>query len=249
MPQRPTYALLLAAHTPGRRRDRPVVTLKLHPLITENHALRWDAARWLWDARASDADEAVRWGVTDLRVNELGLEGREQRIAQLEARCGAGRAAWQDRVALCILLQDAGRIDDALALCGVALAPEFITMLQGRVSCLDGGILAVQWAQFLQKQLRGAAPWRFADIIAAEVAKGRAWAAAKRGRRFRAPRLRLIALPHQTQQSKAALMLVAAGPDYATPRLEIEATASNARLAEWRWRRPMDLDLARFGLQ
>jgi hypothetical protein len=248
-PQRPTYQLWLAAHTPTRRRDPQVVTLKLRPLIGENHPLRWDSARWLWNSRAQGIGEAERWGVTGLPVAALGLEGRQQRIATLEMHCGPAQGDLRDRVWLCMLLQDEGRIEAALALCGVELAPALSEILRGHRLHLDYGKTAERWARFLQEELRSAAPWRFAATIEAEADRLRAWARARRGRKVRAPRLRLFPLPNQTQQSKTLVMLVGVGPDFRLPRLDIEYTAWNARLAEPLWRRPLDLDLVRFGLE
>ena len=178
----------------------------------------------------------------------LGLGRRAEHIAVLESRCGPSWGELRDRVALCILWQDGGQIEEALELCAVKVAPEVIAILRGTVLGLDGGALSERWARFLQAQLRGAAPWRFGDVVAGKAARLRSWAAARRGRRYRAPRLRLVALPHQTQQSKASLFLVGTGPEDCVPRLEIEHTASNARLSEPLWRRPQDLDLARFEL-
>jgi hypothetical protein len=243
---RPTYRTWLVASTPARRRDPQVVTISCSPMITENHPLRWNDARWLWDEWAAEAGEDLRWGVANLPIADLGIAGRDQQIMALYRRYGSDQAELRDRVALCILLQDAGLIEEALGLCDVALSSEVVASLRGATLGLDGGKLAAQWARFLQEQLRAAAPWRFGFVVAFEATRLRSWVAAKRGRRRRAPRLRLCALPHQTRQSKASLILAGIGPDHSLPFLEIEYTASNARLSEPLWRRP--LDLARFGL-
>jgi hypothetical protein len=63
-----------------------------------------------------------------------------------------------------------------------------------------------------------------------------------------APSLRLFWLPHQTQQVKGAVMLRARERDGSQPILDLEWSASNARLPAVAWQRPLELDLLRFGL-
>lgn len=72
-----------------------------------------------------------------------------------------------------------------------------------------------------------AAPWRIAALPAGT-------------------RQRLCVLPHQTQQSKACLMLKL--PKGGMPLLMIEATASNKLFPHVAWQRPTYLDLLRFRL-
>lgn len=226
----------LVARTPKRRKDEPAITLDIDSLIGENHPHRWDGARWLWDGRAADATEEERWGVANLPVARLGAEERAANLNHMLKACSVPDASHACRVALCILLQDEGRIADAYDVAGVEMAPEVRKLLHGHPISLKELPLLARWTTALQRELRAAAPWRFAAALVGSEPSG------KRKER----RLRLFALPNQVHQSKASLML-AEGDN--APRLEIEYTASNARLPFPLWRRPLELDLLRFGLQ
>ncbi len=226
----------LAARGPARRRDPQVVTLELTALIGNNHAHRWEHARWLWDERAASANEEARWGVANLDIGRLGLDDRATHLARFERACDRPGARLADRVARCILLQDEGRVDEAMAVFGVELSGSVQNILHGRVIKYQH---VEAWTCALNRELRAAAPWRFEAAL-------KHWAATKGGG-HKPLRRRLFALPHQAFQSKASLMLVGER-DGSAPRLEIESTASNFRLPQVEWRRPLDLDLARFGL-
>lgn len=230
VPQGRDRHMWLAACGPKRRRDPQVVTLTLASLIGVNHAARWDQARFWWDDRHESASRELRWGVAALALDRLGLEDRAEQLASFAQRCARPDASLADRVGYCLLLQDEGRIEEAFALFGVSLAPEVLKVLYAQPLSIDYGSLE-SWAATMLDLLRHAAPWRFAAALETGT------------------RLRLSALPHQPQQRKASLMLARVNLSPQTPRLEIEWTASNKRLAEVAWRRPLALDLIRFHLE
>lgn len=222
----------LVACAPKRRRDRQVVTLSLASLIGMNHAYRWDQARWLWDVRHHPASEEVRWGVSGLAMDKLGLDQRADHLAFFTRRCAQPNPSLADRVSLCLLLQDEGRLEEAFSLFDVELTPDVLKLLYGQpvTDGPSGGhyMSKENWAVPMLHALRHAAPWRFASALAT----GKRW--------------RLLWFPHQTQQRKASLMLTRANKRLRTPALEIEWTASNTLLVETAWERPLELDLKRF---
>ncbi len=232
----------LVANAPTRRRDPQIVTLMITSLIGENHAHRWGRARFLWDRRAATVDERQRWGVSGLKFEHLGIENRHQHLMLLRQLCADQIPYMPDCVALSILLQDEGWIEDAFTLFDVQLAPEVLKVLAGQPIEFHDRDKAEQWAWTLGRELRAAAPWLLAPTlgeVSAERFQG------KPDRLQGELRLRLFALPHQIHQRRASLMLV--GSTEQPPRFEIEYTGSNARLPESSWRRPLELDLRRFG--
>lgn len=103
-----------------------------------------------------------------------------------------------------------------------ALARHGIVMSQGVRAVLAGSERhqSTAWAAALRRALSECAPWHMARA---------------------ATSARLFALPGQTQQSKTSLVL-------APGALELKSTASNQRLAETLWKRPLDGELRRRGL-
>jgi hypothetical protein len=209
-----------------------VVTLSLASLIGVNHAHRWDQARYLWDVRRHPASEKERWGVSGLELEKLGLEGRADHLAYFTERCSRRGASLADRVALCLLLQDEGRVEEACSLFDVELTLDVTKILRHHivVDIASSGHYSGQkeWEVPMFEALCLAAPWRFAAALAREK------------------RLRLLWFPHQPQQRKASLMLTWADKRAGRVALDVEWTASNKLLAETAWKRPPDLDLMRF---
>ena len=235
----------LVARAPARRADAQTVTLVVELLLGDNRRHRWDEARWLWDGRVQATSE-TRWGVAGLEARRLGLAGRTEEIARLWAIHEDGRLSPAERVALVILLQDEGRLTDAYAVGDVALAPPVLDLLTGGNDTNLAGKQAISWPLATRDMLRAAAPWRFEALLSAEEVRLAAWLAEKRGRRRKPARLRLMALPNQPHIQKASFML-ARGAD-GRPELTVETTGSEVIVPEVHWRRPVDLDLERFGL-
>ncbi len=218
----------LVACAPKRRHDRQVITLSLASLIGANHADRWDQARWLWDVRQHPASDEVRWGVSGLALDMLGLDQRADHLSFFIGRCALPDPSLADRVSLCLLLQDEGRIEEAFSLFDVELTPNVLKILYGQRITEGHYMSQGSWAIPMLHALRRAAPWRFASALAT------------------GKRLRLLWFPHQRQQRKASLMLTWANKQMAMPALVIEWTASNKVLADTTWKRPLDLDIKRF---
>lgn len=233
----------LTALTPARRRDPQSLRISLQPLAADPYAQRWDDARWLWDTRAATTPEGVRWGVEGLDLALLDGEERMERIRALSKRC-ASDSSPADQVALCILLQDEGRLDEALALFGIGLGDDVMRLVRGLPISGYLGTSLQSWIAFVRRQLRGSAPWLMPGVIAAEVARREGLSSRPR----RPPRFRLCPLPHQTTAARRSLMLVARKRDGTDLTIEIENTGWNYRLAEPSWKRPLEIDLRRFGL-
>lgn len=245
----------LAAVGPARRRDEQAVTLALGSFVSDNHAHRWDAARWLWDDRSADADEATRWGVAGLPAEALAAPDRDAAVSTFRARCAGGSATAGERAALCVLLQDAGRTEEALDLYGVGTAEEVWDVQQRRWATAaaatafvrDFPQIAEEWSAALHEAMRACAPWRFEATLAAEAVRIAGRRAGKKPA-AKPPRLRLFALSKQISQSKTSLILTSGQVDGREPRLELEGTSINNRLPEVLWRRPEEIDLLRFRL-
>jgi hypothetical protein len=104
------------------------------------------------------------------------------------------------------------------------------------------------WTDLLVSTLRQSAPWLLAGAALDEAERLRAWAAEKNSRPRREPKLKLVIFPGQRHQRKASLVLTA-NEDGRQPCLVIETTASNARLADAAWKRPLEVDFLRYGVQ
>ncbi len=142
------------------------------------------------------------------------------------------------RAARCVGLLDEGRIEEALALYAISLDWNVRTLLGGAripppACCAhpDPG-----WTALLTDTLRSSAPWRLAAAVPAELPPP--------GKKAKKPKAqhKLVVFPGQKHSRKASLMIV---HDKSGLRIAIDATASNARLAETWWRRPLVVDLAR----
>ncbi len=166
--------------------------------------------------------------MSGLALDMVGLDQRADHLSFFTGRCALPNPSLVDRVSLCLLLQDEGRIEEAFALFDVDLTPNVLKILYGQRITEGHYMSQGSWAIPMLHALRRATPWRFASALAT------------------GKRLRLLWFPHQTQQRKASLMLTWANKQMGMPALEIEWTASNKVLAETAWKRPLDLDLKRF---
>jgi hypothetical protein len=102
------------------------------------------------------------------------------------------------------------------------------------------------WTDLLVTTLRPSAPWLFAGAVPDEAARMRRCTGKKPGKR--ALSWKLAIFPGQFHSRKASLMLTARR-DGRNPRFVIEATASNVRLADTSWKRPIEVDFMRYGVQ
>jgi len=146
-------------------------------------------------------------------------------------------------------LLDKGQIEEALALYGVNLSPDLHRLLGGErirppACCAHPN---AQWTDLLVGTLRQSAPWLLAKAVRDESDRLRRWAGQKKGRPRQSPNLKLAIFPGQHHARKASLMLVGEH-DGTKPRLVIDATASNARLSDTAWKRPIAVDFVRHGV-
>jgi len=224
----------IAAIGPAKRRDPQIITVGIEPLIPANHPYRLDAKTGIWNPSAPQLTRADRWGVNGLDLTGLGLTTRDANLVRLAKVCSGEDGTLADRVALCILLQDAGRFGEAFDLFGVSASNDVWRVASGGL--LHAGLEKEQiaWAAAVQEALRKCAPWMLCALVA--KVKGK-----------KAPRHRLFPLPHQTQVSKTSLMLIA--DDKGKPKFEFEGNGSSMRLSEERWLRPVEIDLIRFGFE
>ncbi len=125
---------------------------------------------------------------------------------------------------------DDGRWDDALRLSDVRLDDALRRVLDGRDASYDTRDLTAAWAPRLAEALSGIALWRLADATTL-LRKGRS--------------TRLFGLGGVNIQRKPGVFL---GIEDDRPRLELDWSASNERLAWPAWTRPVDLDLVRSGI-
>lgn len=247
-PQGRFRRLCLAAHSPQRRRDGSAIRLELTPLIPENESHRWDAARTLWDEREVAGGPERRWGVAGIPMELLAPQTRGRNLARLGKVCVGDAGSPGQRAALATLLQDQGRFEEALGLFGVEIGPHLWKVIGGERTRLPLCHPPVQpsWVAACRRALRCCAPWLIRPTLSAARESREGWAAANRGRHI--PVFRLFALPGQHHLRKVTLMLEAVDADLRRVRFELDGSGSNARLADVKWKRPLDIDLMRYGL-
>jgi len=125
---------------------------------------------------------------------------------------------------------DAGAWAALLQAAGIAADPRVAALVRGEDAAPDLADLTDVWAPRLTESLLRLAPWKLAAATGA-LRKGKP--------------MRLFGLGGVNQQRKPGIFLAG---DAARPRLELEFSASNERLPEILWTRPLDLDLAHAGL-
>ncbi|QEH38031.1 hypothetical protein OJF2_66270 [Aquisphaera giovannonii] len=212
--------LTLAAIGPKRRRGEQEIRVGPALLFPVNQTHRWLDRPWLWQATEPPASE------------RLGIGG-----GSAEEECAARS----------LRLLDEGEIEEALALHGVAMEDDLLRLLGGQridpPACCAHPDEA--WTDLLVATLRQSAPWLLPAAVAMEGERIRHHTGKKSGRPPTS--WKLVVFPGQFHSRKASLMLVA-DRDGRNPRFEIEATASNARLADTSWKRPLEVDLRRYGI-
>jgi hypothetical protein len=211
----------LAAMGPERRRDEQEIRVELAALFPANQTHRWLDRPWMW--QAVESPETERLGLGD---------GSEQ----------------QERAARSLRLLDEGKIEDALSLYGVTMSDDLHWLLGGQrinppACCAHAD---ATWTDLLVTTLRQSAPWLLPRAVPEEAARISRCTGQKPGKRAQSWKLAIF--PGQHHARKASLML-AADRDGRNPRFEIEATATNARLADTSWKRPIAVDLLRYGVR
>ncbi len=201
-----------------------------------------------WHADSADTDAAIQWGAP---VPVDALAAGALSAAQLAKKVEKGTADAGDRAALAILRQDEGQLIDALELFGVEVDGDLKRLCGGQKiyppACC--AYADEKWVQRFQDWVRACAPWRLGNATRREAERIAAWAAQKSGRRRRRPVLKLLVFPGQHHSRKASLILTSTDLEGTRPRLEIQATAGNTRLHESGWKRPLEIDLARYELR
>lgn len=239
--------LSLAVVGPQRRSDRQEIRVSLEALIPANQDHCWEQERWRWHTDSADTGRARPWGAP---VPVEALAAGALSTSQLAEKSEKGGADAGDKAALAILLQDEGRLVEALELYGVEIDGDLKRLCGGQKihppACC--AYADEKWVQRFQDWMWACAPWLLGQATRRAAERIAAWAAAKRGRRRRLPVLKLLVFPGQRHSRKANLILTSADLEGTRPRLEIEATASNARLHESGWKRPLEIDLARYQL-
>ena len=209
----------LAAIGPERRRDVQSIQIELAALIPANHTHRWHDRPWMWQNVAPPDDL------------EAGLQREPDSLAERS-----------------LALLDQGKIEDALSLHGVTLSEELHRLLGGqRISppaCCAHPDQA--WTELLIDTLRQSAPWLLPTAALNEAERIRECTGRMPSKR--ALTWKLVVFPGQFHARKASLM-ISADRDGRNPRLLIEATATNARLADTSWKRRIEVDFRRYGMR
>lgn len=112
------------------------LAVALEPAIDVNHAHRWDAARWMWDARVPVPSPAERWGI----------------------------AGDLDRAARCVAFLDDGKFGEALTLYGISWSAEVAQVLAGMPLGMHDASLSARWSDAMRRALWELAPWKLRDV-------------------------------------------------------------------------------------
>jgi hypothetical protein len=240
--------LCLAAVGPARRRDEQHLAIQLTDLIVVNQTHRWERSPWLW--QEVEAPPSEFWGA----------ESVQDAVTKQARRKDAPRAPFPgrrsqstpegQRASRALQVLEEGHIEEALALFGVSLSADVHRLLGGErikppACCAHPD---ESWTQLLVSTLRQSAPWLLPRAVLEEAERLQSWAAQKKGRQRRRPYLKLVIFPGQRHARKASLMLTG-DEDGQNPCLVIEATASNARLSDTAWKRPLAVDFFRRGVE
>lgn len=219
-----TRGAWLIARAPERRSEPQVVSLVLACVTGKGARNRWDASRWLWDARAELP--AGRRELTGRVLELLAPDGLARRRKRLEARCASGEAALAERVALAVLLQDEGKVVQALKLFEVRLSPAASRALrtgEGARSNLE------RTRERMVSALASCAPWRFEQLLA-DVPR----------RSGKPVQVCLVVLT--TVSATASMFLALLPRARGGMTLDLVRAATIMRAPEDAWKRPRELD-------
>jgi uncharacterized protein (TIGR02996 family) len=245
--------LCLVATGPARRSDPQIINVRLELLIPENQQHDWSEMRWWWDEREARRNENARWGVSSRALREITGRRRDGKIAELQKLWRANRLTDSQRAALCTALQDDGRFEDALRLCGVEFPETLSRMLDAEPFKLRGGCCepgtkesAAVRALRLRRALWEAAPWRWLAVLNSIQRRLDAWREARANRPRKTPELRFFILPGSSHHARKPGLMLLWG-NSGNPRLDFIFTAANVTLPESSWMRPVELDIGRWG--
>lgn len=189
---------------------------------------------WLVARVAKDVPSTVfRLTVEDLITENEPWRLDRARWAWADDEAGTPAARWGGtlhELRPALLQADAGLWPAAIEGAGIATDPRVTRLLRGADAAPDLADLTAVWAPRLTESLVRLAPWRLASATAG-LRKGKP--------------MRLFGLGGVNQQRKPGIFLAG---DASKPRLELEFSASNERLPEILWTRPLDLDLVHAGL-
>ncbi len=242
-----TPRLWLTASSPRRRRDRQVITLRLQPLVGRNQPYHWSQARELWDTRA----DLVR----DIGAELPSFDNGGQLRSKLLEKHAAGELDFAERKTLTLLLQDVARFEEAFALWDLVFDGSLRAiiqgpsdpMLRGRFDLATGQHASVDlWKPALRRILWEAAPWRLAELVEDETQQRdrRSWQ-----RHYVAPSLRLAYLPKRPGEAQRSLLLHMPYQKTDRAKLTLGRTRIDRVLPVTAWKRPVEIDLARLGLE
>src|SRR5262249_48804322 len=148
-----------------------------------------------------DTDPAIQWGAP---VPVEALAAGALSASQLAEKVEKGGADAGDKAALAILLQDEGRLVEALELYGVEIDGDLKRLCGGQKiyppACC--AYADEKWVQRFQDWVRACAPWLLGNATRREAERIAAWAAEKKSRRRRLPVLKLLVFPGQHHQRK-----------------------------------------------
>ncbi len=247
----------LVVTTPQRRRDKPILNVRIESLILRNHAQNWTNARWLWDCEVSTPPDPA-----DIDKVQL-----DQAAARSEKLSSKKKLAEHERRQLSIHLLDQLKFSEAFALYDIAYDLELDNM-RAQVPLIPKNPIAPfppkpnkeskkyptwirgeRYRDFLNQagarlktELWRSAPWKIRETID-QTFRFRQ----QNLKSVRECKLRLFALPKQTGSSKRGVFI---GCDKAgnNHRIYLDSSAINDHLAEPDWQRDFWFDMKRVGM-
>ncbi len=247
----------LVVTTPGRRRDKPIVNVRIESLILRNHAQNWTNARWLWDSEVSTPPDPVDLSAVQLNQATAGIKklNSKNKLKELERR------------QLAIHLLDQLKFSEAFTLYDISYDLE-LDSKRAQVPFIPEDPLSPfpkkpnketkqyknwvwlkrhrehlnQSGDRLKTELWRSAPWKVREIIDQTFEVRR-----QTLRTVRECKLRLFALPKQTGSSKFAVFI---GCDKSgnNHSIYLGRSATNDHLAEPDWQRDFWFDMNRVGM-
>jgi hypothetical protein len=189
---------------------------------------------WLVARVAKDAPVTTfRLTVEDLITENESWRLDGARWAWADGEAGTPASRWGgalDQLRPALRGADAGGWPDLVESFGIVADPAVATLIRGQDASRDLADLTAVWAPRLTESLLRLAPWLL-PAATGTLRKGKP--------------MRLFGLGGVSQQRKPGIFLAG---DAASPRLELHFSASNERLPEILWTRPVDLDLVHAGL-